>query len=172
MKPWPLLAIALLATGCNHDDDDFVPPDRNALVVSPNFEFANGTVVVPDAYPYIIPGGVLIPRGSNVLTLDIWMRIQQPARRAQLNIYLMTGPGGSDYCGQNSPDMPLWTDRPAGWATRYTVTGFRVYTLPCEVTGIRTILHSREDNGLLIPPTAAQSIIDTRTFARFVIRRE
>jgi hypothetical protein len=168
MKTWPLLALALLASGCH---DDLRHDEEDLLVVTPNFA-REGTIVLPDIYPYVQPGGVLLPRGAPYLSMDVWAQVHRPLRRAQLNVYLMTGPGPMDYCGQNSPDMALWTDRPEGQPMQHTVSGFRVYRLPCTVTGIRAILHSREDNGLLIPPTGAEIILDETVFARLTIRRE
>lgn len=170
MRPWPLLAIAIAAGGCGRSGD-LLPPEGSRIVAQPDFNTL-GDVVLPDSFPYVIPGGVLIPRGSNVLPVTVWATLGRPAPRAQLNVYLMTGPNASDYCGQNSPDMPAWTHREEGWATLYTVTGFRVYRLPCEVTGIRAILHTRHDDHLLVPPTAAETIVETTAFARFTIRRE
>src|SRR5260370_10720275 len=71
---------------------------------------------------------------------------------ARLNVYLLTGGTSSEYCGQNDPDSPTWRFLPAGWMTTFTVTGFRVFRLPCDVTGLRAMLHVR-NNGLMIPPT-------------------
>ena len=45
----------------------------------------------------------------------------------------------------------------------YTVTGFQVFSLPCEVTGIRAIFSTREDTHLGgFPP--ANSIVGDTTF--------
>jgi len=40
-----------------------------------------------------------------------------------------------------------------------TVTGFQVFRPPCEVTGIRAMLHLR-NNGLLTPPTATETLAE------------
>jgi hypothetical protein len=98
------------------------------------------------------------------------MTLAHEVPRAQLNVYLLTGEGGSDYCGQNTPDSPTWGPLPAGWTTTYTVTGFRVYRLPCEVTGIRAMLHTRND-GRLTPPTPDETIAESTVAVRYQIRR-
>jgi hypothetical protein len=48
-------------------------------------------------------------------------------------------------CGQNLPDWPTWRPFLSGATVTYTVTGFQVFRLPCEVTGIRAIFNTRED---------------------------
>jgi hypothetical protein len=50
------------------------------------------------------------------------------------------------------------------------VSGFRVYRLPCEVTGVRAMLHTR-NNGLLVPPTASETLAETTLPLRVLIRR-
>ena len=73
------------------------------------------------------------------------------------------------YCGQNTPDAPSWESLPAEWTTKVTVTGFRVFQLPCTVTGIWVMLHTR-NSGLLIPPrpdeTIAEVIVPTPSTIR------
>ena len=86
---------------------------------------------------------------------------------AQLNVYLLSG---SDYCGQNLPDSPTWGSLPAGWTDSYTVTGFQVYRVPCDVTGIRAMLHAR-NNGLLTPPLPSETIAETTASTSFRIVR-
>jgi len=49
------------------------------------------------------------------------------------------------------------------------VTGFQL-VLPCDVTGIRAILHTR-NNGLLIPPTPAETIAEATIPVSFRIQR-
>ena len=64
----------------------------------------------------------------------------------------------------------MWTALPRG-ETRFEVTGFRVYRLPCEVTGVRVMLHTRPDNGLLIPPSAGETLAEVTVPVRYVIRQ-
>jgi hypothetical protein len=74
------------------------------------------------------------------------------------------------YCGQNLPDSPTWTLLPSGWTTTYAVTGFQVFRLPCAVSGVRAMLHTRR-SGLLTPPTPSETIAEAMVTARFQIRR-
>jgi hypothetical protein len=130
-----------------------------------------GTLQVPRTYPYIIPGGVLLPKGSGLISVAVTMTTprETPAR---LNVYLLTGPDPSrDYCGQNSPDSPVWTALPRG-TTRFEVTGFRVSRLPCVVTGVRVMVHTRPDNGLLIPPTPGETLAETTVPVSYEIRQD
>jgi hypothetical protein len=58
------------------------------------------------------------------------------------------------YCGQNLPDWPTWRPFARGQTVTYAVTGFQVFSLPCEVTGIRAVFNTRDDVNLGgIPPT-------------------
>ena len=84
--------------------------------------------------------------------------------------YLLTGGTSTEYCGENGPDGPTWSFLTPGWTTTYTVTGFRVYRLPCEVTGIRAMLHMR-NNGLIIPPTPSETIAEATLTESLHIRR-
>jgi hypothetical protein len=90
---------------------------------------------------------------------------------AQLSVYLVSGEGGIEFCGLNDPDAPTWRFLPSGWTTTYTVTGFQVYRLPCEVTGIRAMLHMR-NNGLRLPPTPTETIAEATLPVRLSLRRQ
>ena len=153
------MAVGLLAAGCGADTagPSSTGGSLRVTAVTPR---ARSTVVIPSFYPYIVPGGVAFPPGSGLLSVGLSMRLTRDVPRAQLNVYLMTGDQASDYCGQNSPDAPAWGPLPAGWTRTYTVTGFRVYRLPCQVTAIRAMLHTRADNGLLIPPSPEETIAE------------
>ena len=146
------------------------PPERNAMssrVVSP----AEGvTVVLPMDYPYIIPGGLVVPKDSGHIALEVHMVVANDLPWAELNVYLLTGGTTTEYCGQNTPDAPTWGLLEAGWTETVTVTGFRVYRLPCEVTGFRAMLHTR-NNGLLTPPTAAETVVESVTMRSFTLTR-
>jgi hypothetical protein len=163
--------IALLASGCGGASTTPDTPEQsrvtfNAVELSPG-----SAVVVPAAYPYIIPGGVVLPRGSNHVSVDVsLLSAHTVAQRTQLNVYLLTGDTDSEFCGLNDPDSPSWPRLPAGWTTRYTVTGFRVHRLPCEVTGIRVMLHTRND-GRTAPPSASETIAEATVPIRFRLVR-
>ena len=166
------VSIAVLASGCcgNSSTTPDVPGQStvtiNALAPAPGT-----TGVVPAALPYIIPGGVVLPLRSNLVSVDVSLiSAHEVAQRTQLNVYLLAA-GTDSYCGMNDPDSPSWSRLPAGWTTRYAVTGFRVYRLPCDVTGIRVMLHTR-NNGLFAPPTASETIAETTVPLRFRVVRE
>ena len=50
------------------------------------------------------------------------------------------------------------------------MTGFRVFQLPCHVTGIRAMLHMR-NNGSLVPPSPSETIAEATLPLSFDIRR-
>jgi len=77
---------------------------------------------------------------------------------------------GCPICGENGPDSPTWSFLPSGWTENYTVTGFRVFRLPCDVTGIRAMLHMR-NNGLVGPPIASETIAEATMPVSYQIRR-
>ena len=131
---------------------------------------SGSTIVVPEQYPYILPGGVVIPPHSGLISVGLSMTSAHEVPWAQLSVYLLTGDQRLDYCGQNDPDAPTWQFLTPGWTTSYAVTGFRIYRLPCEVTGIRAMLHMR-NNGLLIPPTPSETIAEATLPVSFQIRR-
>jgi hypothetical protein len=77
---------------------------------------------------------------------------------AQLNVYLFTGDGPNDYCGQNIPDAPTWGPFTKGQKVSVVITGFQVFPrLPCQVTSIRAWLHTR-NNGSGQPPTESETV--------------
>ena len=109
----------------------------------------------------------MLTPGSGLISVSLSMHSAHEVPWAQLNVYLLSG---SDDCGQNLPDSPTWGFLPAGWTDSYTVSGFQVYRLPCDVTGVRAMLHTR-NNGLLTPPLASETIAETTTSTSFRIER-
>jgi len=166
------MALALLACGCCEHSSPTVPspPANSSMVFTGVSPVSGSTIVVPEEYPYILPGGVVIPRNSGLISVGLSVTSAHEVPWAQLNVYLLTGDQRLDYCGQNSPDSPTWSFLPSGWTTTYSVTGFRVYRLPCDVTGIRAMLHMR-NNGLGIPPTSSETIAEATLPVSFQIRR-
>src|SRR5258706_9114819 len=120
---------------------------------------SGSTITVPREYPYIVPGGVVIPPQSGLVSVGVSITSAHEVPWAKLNVYLLTGGKSSEYCGDNGPDSPTWSFLPLGWTTTYAVTGFRVYRLPCEVTGLRVMLHMR-NNGSGPPPTPTETIAE------------
>jgi len=163
MRQTIAVLIALLATGCGQTSTAPDLPVVSSVVVNSLAPSSGATVVVPAAYPYIIPGGVVLPRGSSHVSVNVTLTsAHEVAQWTQLRVYLLTGGSDSEFCGMSDPDSPTWGRLPAGWTTSYTVTGFRVYRLPCDVTGLRIMLHTRND-GRTAPPnqseTVAQAIV-------------
>jgi hypothetical protein len=163
-------SLGVLASACDCATAPSTPAP-SSLVFTATSPPSGSTVVVPAELPYIIPGGVVIPRGSGLISVGLSATSAHEVPWAQLSVYLLTGDGRLDYCGQNDPDAPTWQFLPPGWTTTYTVTGFRVYRLPCDVTGIRAMLHMR-NNGLLIPPTPTETVAEARFPVSFQIRRQ
>jgi hypothetical protein len=166
MRPVPLVLAVLLAGACG--DSPTRPENQpSSLVVTAVAPSAAGTVVVPAVYPYNLPGGVVLPPGSGLVSVSVAMRSAREVPWARLNVYLLSGSG---YCGQNLPDSPTWAALPAGWTDAYAVTGFQVYGLPCDVTAVRAMLHTR-DSGLLTPPLPGETIAEATAPAAFRIER-
>jgi len=166
------MALVLVACGCAGGSSPTLPspPASSAMVFTGVSPVSGSTIVVPEQYPYILPGGVVIPPHSGLISVGLSVTSAHEVPWAQLSVYLLTGDQRLDYCGQNDPDAPTWQFLTPGWTTSYAVTGFRIYRLPCEVTGIRAMLHMR-NNGLLIPPTPSETIAEATLPVSFQIRR-
>jgi hypothetical protein len=166
MRSLTLVVLGLLASGgCSHSPS--TPEVQTGLAITAASPPSGGTVLVPAQYPFNAIGGVVLPPQSGLISVSLSIQVAHDVPWAQLYVYLLSG---SDYCGQNLPDAPTWGFLPSGWTTSYTVTGFQVYRLPCDVTGVQAFFHTR-NNGLLIPPTAAETIAQATAPASFQIRR-
>jgi hypothetical protein len=166
-----LMALGLVVFGCGSSASPTAPtPVTSSLVIAAASPASGSTIVVPEQYPYIVPGGVVIPPGSGLISVRVSMTSAHDVPWARLSVYLLTGGTSTEYCGENGPDGPTWSFLTPGWTTTYTVTGFRVYRLPCEVTGIRAMLHMR-NNGLIIPPTPSETIAEATLTESLHIRR-
>jgi hypothetical protein len=170
MRTLTAASFALFAFGCGTSTTAPDAPAVSSIVFTATSPPSGSTVVVPDELRYNVPGGVVLPPGSGLVSVGLSLRSAHAVPWAQLNVYLLTGPTSSDYCGQNLPDSPTWSFLSPGWTTAFTVTGFQVYRLPCDVTGFRAMLHMR-NNGLLLPPTASETIAEAALPTRFQIRR-
>ena len=91
-----------------------------------------------------------------LLDIDLSLTADRELPWAQLNVYLYEG---DRYCGQNTPDSPIWQPFPSGQAIDHTVTGWQVYRLPCQVTSIRAMLHNRI-SGVLTPPRPGETVAE------------
>jgi|MudIll2142460700_1097286.scaffolds.fasta_scaffold18491_3 hypothetical protein len=166
MRSRTFAVFLLLASGCG--DSPTTPENQpSRLVVTAVSPSSGGTVVVPAQYPFNPIGGVVLPPQSGLISVTVSIRSAHEVPWAQLYVYLRSG---TDYCGQNLPDAPTWGFLPSGWTTTYAVTGFQVYNLPCDVTGVQAFFHTR-NNGLLIPPTPAETIAEATAPASFHLRR-
>ena len=115
------------------------------------------------------PPGAFIPRGSDRLSIPITVTSGREVPWAQLNVYLLTGDAGLGYCGQNLPDAPTWGPFGKGQTVTVTISGFQVYRLPCQVTGVRAFLHTR-NSGLLTPPTASETVAEGTMPVNYIIQ--
>jgi hypothetical protein len=165
MRVLTLAAFLLPACGCGRSLT--TPELQTSLVVTAVSPPSGSTIVVPAEYPFNAIGGVVLPPQSGLISVTVSVQIAHDVPWAQLYVYLRSG---TDYCGQNLPDAPTWGFLPKGWTTTYTVTGFQVYRLPCDVTGVQSFFHTR-NNGSLTPPTAAETIAQGTAPASFQIRR-
>ena len=146
-------AIALAAVFCAGCSDSSGPTSlQPSLLISTPSPAAGSTIQVTGTVP-----GAFITRGSGKLSVPIAVTSGRDVPWAQLNVYLMTGPNTNDYCGQNLPDAPTWAPFSKGQTATMTITGFQVFRLPCEVTGLAVYLHTR-NTGNLTPPISTDTV--------------
>jgi hypothetical protein len=130
-----------------------------------------GAVVIPTEYVYNEFGGVVLRKDSGLMSVTASLSSARDLPFGQLSIYFLSASGNGEYCAQNNPDSPTWRSLPAGWSTTYTVTGFQVFRLPCTVTGVRVMFHTRDNVHLGLPPTAAETLAEVTAPISFTIRR-
>ena len=166
---WPVLRFAAAGVclaaslhGCGGDSDTPTDPSPpTAVTIEMTSPSSGGAAVIPPTYPYNQIGGVVMPKGSAVITVRTALSLANASSFAQLSIFLVSNASGTEYCAENAPDSPTWRNLPAGWTTNYTVTGFQVFRVPCTVIGVRAILHSRDDPHAGGPPRPEQIIAET-----------
>jgi hypothetical protein len=164
-------SLGLLAGACGSSATAPSTPAQSRMVFTSTMPPSGSTVVVPADIPSNSLGGVVIPRSSGLVSVGLSMTSAHDVPFARLNVYLLTGGTTSEYCGINDPDAPTWQFLTPGWTTGYTVTGFSVYRLPCDVTGIRAMLHMR-NNGLFAPPTPTETVVEATAPVSFQLRRQ
>src|SRR5687767_8168237 len=162
-----LMLTWIAATGCGAGPTDSV---LNILTITGTSPAAGTTVTLPQSYPFEIRGGLVIPPGSGHVSARINISVDESIPWAQLIVYLLTDGTNDQYCGQNSPDAPTWRSLERGWTSSVDITGFRVYRLPCDVTGFRAILHTRNSQDLN-PPSAEQTIAEATVSTPIQLRR-
>ena len=145
--PTRLLAavfLTLFVAAC--DDDPPTSPSGSAgsLTFGAIAPGSGGSVTTTGSTP-----GAMIVRGSGQVSIPITVSAGRELPWAQLSVYLMKADGTD--CGQNLPEhadvraVPLQRHRDGDDSA-----AFKVYQLPCSVTGVRAYLDTR-NNGLLIP---------------------
>jgi hypothetical protein len=164
-----VLAFCILASSCGEPTS--TRPSPTAISFGSLFPANGSSVTIPERYPYNQIGGVVLPPGSGVLSVPLTISSARALPLARLNVYMLTGGSATEYCGQNLPDSPSWTSLPANWTTTVDITGFQVYRLPCDVTALRVMLHSRSDTHLAIPPSAAETIVEATLPVSIALRR-
>ena len=165
------VSLGLLAGACGSSATAPSTPAPSSMVFTSTTPASGSTVIVPSDIPTNSLGGVIVPRNSGLIAVGLSMTSAHDVPVARLNVYLLIGGTSSEYCGLNDPDAPTWQFLTPGWTTRYTVTGFTVYRLPCEVTGIRAMLHMR-NNGLFAPPTPSETVVEATAPLSFRLLRE
>jgi hypothetical protein len=151
------LCAASFTLGCGEGGTDASPVTSIALIQAP----ATGSTIV---VPVGTPPGAFVVRGSDLFPVTVSLASNRDLPFAQLNVYLLTADG---YCGQNSPDSPAWRPFPKGQGVTFKVTGFQIYRLPCEVTGIRAMFHRRDDVHLGPPPKESETLAETTLSASY-----
>jgi hypothetical protein len=146
-----LLCLATLHwSACSKSDTSPTPVSMMTIAQQPP---AGSTIVVPVG----TPPGAFFTRGTNQFPVTVTFSSGAKQPFARLNVYLMTG---DITCGQNLPDSPTWSPFEAGQSVTYTVTGFQIFSLPCNVTAIRAVLQTRTDLHNNLPPTASEIVAD------------
>ena len=159
------MCVMALVSACGGDTPT-APSGVGTITFQQVTPSAGGTITIAEGNP---PGAFIV-RGSGQLSIAMRIQSARNADWAQLNVYLLTGNTADSYCGQNLPDSPTW----GPWAGRrdvqVTVTGFQIYRLPCDVTGIRAMLHVRQ-GGLLTPPVTTQTLAEGIQPLLYYLRR-
>lgn len=114
------------------------------------------------------PPGAFIDRGSGKLSIPITVEAGADESVARLFVYLKDESGVT--CGQNLPDTPDFAPLEKGEVHTFTVTGFQIYRLPCEVFSIRAVLHRRASVNLNTEITPTELIAEATLTARYSVR--
>ena len=143
-----LVLLGGLLAGC----DEAAPSHSSVTItgVSPS----SGSIVASRG----TPPGVFLDRGAAKLSVSIDVQTIREQPFAQLYVFLLTSDPAS-YCGQNLPDMPIWQPLRPSPPQQVTITGFQVSRVPCDVVGVRAMLHTRI-GGALFPPSPDQTVAE------------
>lgn len=157
-----LLGLSLAGCGGAAGVTPVAPLPVDSLEIGTPSPSTGATIVISTG----TPPGAFILKGSGQLTVPITLTSARDLPYAQLYVFLLSG---SDYCGQNLPDAPTWSPLRSGRTESFNISGFQVYRLPCEVTGVRVMLHTR-NSGLLTPPGGAETVIEKTLAVRYQIK--
>lgn len=158
------LAAALTASACGDG-----PTGPAVTTVAISATPTSGTLVVPAAFPYFEIGGVALPKGSGLVSARVTIAAAREVPLARLSVYLLTS--GQQFCGRNDNDLPRWAPLAEDFTTTYEVTGFRVYRLPCDVTGIRAVLHTQPETELAPDPQPGEVLAEATVPVSFRIQQ-
>lgn len=147
------VCVVALVPACG-DDAPTAPSGTPTIAFRQVTPPSGGTIVVSAG----TPPGAFIVRESGQLSITMDISGTRDADFAVLDVHLVAeNPPGSN-CGQNLPDAPTWGPWIGRRAVRVTVSGFQIYRLPCDVIGIRAIVHLGPGSSGIIP-------MPTRTLA-------
>jgi hypothetical protein len=147
-------AVLVLSTGGLIAGCDEVAPSSSSVTIT-GVTPSRGSIVASRG----APPGVFIDRLSGKLAVNVEVQSIREHSFAQLYVFLLTS-DGTNYCGQNLPDMPSWQPLNPGPLERLTITGFQVFRVPCDVVGVRALVHTRI-GGALFPPTSDQIVAES-----------
>src|SRR5262245_15692539 len=150
-----LLSAAIWIGGCSHDDGPAAPSSPSAVAVTA-VSPPSGSTIVPSG----TPPGAFFPRGSGMFGATVSVTAGEELPFARLELFLLSS-DGSEYCGQNLPDSPTWRPFHRGKTVTYTVTGFQIFRLPCQVTAIPAVFHPWDNPKLGGIPPAEFRVADT-----------
>lgn len=160
-------SLTVLASACEDSPAQPTQTSMNLALQTP----PHGTAInLPAEFVFFTPGGLTIPRESGFISVKVDLTVAQPETVAQLSVFLLTpdNPGGS--CGNNAPDRPVWESLQHGWSTSVMITGYRIFSLPCHVTGLRAIL-GRRTGPVGASPPPGEVIVQVTIPVDFTLRQ-
>jgi hypothetical protein len=155
------IALACVCAGCGGDSG--TSPSRVSSVSFGTPLPAAGSTIQTTG----TPPGAFIDRGSGKLSIPVTIQAGSRETVARLFVY---GQANGATCAQNLPDAPDFAPLNAGDMRSFTVTGFQVYRLPCEVTSFRAVLHRRESRNLNTELTPAEIIAEATLPIRYSVQ--
>jgi hypothetical protein len=155
------VSATFLITACSRNDTE--PTPVSSITIGQPTPAAGAVIQTTGTLP-----GAFITRGSGQLSIPMTVTSGREVPWAQLYVYLLTN-NTSGYCGQNLPDAPTWGPFAKGQTVSVSISGFQVFQLPCQVTGVRAMLHTR-NTGLLTPPISSETVAEATMAVSYTIR--